>query len=148
VVGVFVLCSFYKGQTDGVYDAQKQKGRGTPNTCSPFSTLFLFVCLPGFSFSRFCPKLPPVLIQRHSFSLQPIFLFFFFYNIHQNLPSLTDNKLVALAKVVGGDLEVERGGAFSDAARDVVVGTVAGTEPATVLAGLADGNATQVGADT
>ena len=61
---------------------------------------------------------------------------------------LTDNQLAIVGEVVGGDLEVQRGGSFPDAARDVVVGTVAGAEPAAVVAGLADGHATQMCADT
>ncbi len=62
-------------------------------------------------------------------------------------PFLTDNQLAVVREVVGGDLEVQRGGAFPDAARDVVVGAVAGAEPAAEVAGLADGHATQVCAD-
>ena len=63
------------------------------------------------------------------------------------LPSLTDNQLALLGEVVLGNLEVQRGRTFPDAARDVVVGTVAGAEPPAVVAGLADGHATQVRAD-
>ena len=62
-------------------------------------------------------------------------------------PRLTDNQLAVVGEVVRGDLEVERGGAFPDAARDVVVGAVAGAEPTAKVAGLADGHATQVCAD-
>lgn len=47
-----------------------------------------------------------------------------------------------------GNLEVQRSGALANTARDVVVRTVAGAEPAAVVAGLADGHTTQVGADT
>ena len=60
---------------------------------------------------------------------------------------LTDNQLAVVREVVLGDLEVKRGGSFPDAAGDVVVGTVAGAEPAAEVAGLADGHATQVCAD-
>lgn len=61
---------------------------------------------------------------------------------------LTDNEGLILREVVLGNLEVQRGGALADTARDVVVRTVAGAEPAAVVAGLADGHTTQVGADT
>ncbi len=61
--------------------------------------------------------------------------------------SLTNDQLVLLGEVVFGDLEVERSRSFPDAARDVVVRTVAGAEPTTEVAGLADGYATQMVAD-
>ena len=60
---------------------------------------------------------------------------------------LADNQLAVVGEVVRRDLEVEGRGSFADAARDVVVGTVAGAEPAAVVAGLADGHAAQVCAD-
>jgi hypothetical protein len=60
---------------------------------------------------------------------------------------LTNNQLVVIGDFVLGDLEVQRGGAFPDAARDVVVRTVAGAEPTAEVAGLADGHATKVCAD-
>jgi hypothetical protein len=60
---------------------------------------------------------------------------------------LTDDQLALLGEVVLGDLKVEGGRAFPDAAGDVVVGAVAGAEPTAVVAGLADGDTTQVGAD-
>ncbi len=47
-----------------------------------------------------------------------------------------------------GNLEVQGSGTLADTARDVVVGAVAGAEPAAVVTGLADGHTTQVGADT
>jgi hypothetical protein len=60
---------------------------------------------------------------------------------------LTDNNRAFLGEVVCGDLEVERGRSLSYAARDVVVGAVAGAEPAAKVAGLADGDASEMGAD-
>jgi hypothetical protein len=54
---------------------------------------------------------------------------------------LTNNQLVVIGDFVLGDLEVP------DAARDVVVRTVAGAEPTAEVAGLADGHATKVCAD-
>jgi len=63
------------------------------------------------------------------------------------LSSLTNDQLAVLWEVVFGDLEVERSRSFPDAARDVVVGAVAGAEPTAVVAGLADGHATQMCAD-
>lgn len=61
---------------------------------------------------------------------------------------LTDDQLAVLGELVLGDLEVEGRGAFPDAAGDVVVGAVAGAEPTAEVAGLADGDTTQMGADT
>lgn len=61
---------------------------------------------------------------------------------------LTDDELALLREVVGGNLEVERGRTLSYTARDIVVGTVAGAEPAAKVAGLADGDTTKMGADT
>ncbi len=60
---------------------------------------------------------------------------------------LTDDELVILGEVVLRDLEVQRRRSFPDTARDVVVRAVAGAKPSTVLASLADGHATQMGAD-
>ena len=57
---------------------------------------------------------------------------------------LTDDQLAVLGEVVLGDLEVEGSRSLSYPAGDVVVGTVAGAEPASVLAGLADGDTTQM----
>lgn len=61
---------------------------------------------------------------------------------------LTDNHLAVLGKVVLGNLEVERRRSLSYATGDIVVGTVAGAEPAAKVAGLANGNASEMGADT
>lgn len=61
---------------------------------------------------------------------------------------LTDDQLAILGEIVLGDLEVERGGTLPYSAGDVVVRTVARAEPATIVTGLADGDTTQVGADT
>lgn len=66
----------------------------------------------------------------------------------RSLFHLTNNQLVLLWEVVFGDLEVQRSRSFPDAARDIVVGAVAGAEPTAVVAGLADGHATQMCADT
>lgn len=62
--------------------------------------------------------------------------------------SLTDDQLAVLGELVLGDLEVEGGGSLSYTAGDVVVRTVAGAEPATVVTGLTNGDTTQMGADT
>lgn len=42
----------------------------------------------------------------------------------------------------------QRGGTLPNTAGDVVVGTVAGAEPAAEVTGLTNGDTTQVGADT
>lgn len=62
--------------------------------------------------------------------------------------SLTDDELAVLGEIVLGDLEVQRRGALAYTSGDVVVGTVAGAEPATEVAGLADGHTSQMRADT
>jgi hypothetical protein len=69
---------------------------------------------------------------------------------HPLIPTLrlTDDNLAVLREVVRGDLKVERRRSLSYAARDVVVGAVAGAEPAAEVAGLADGDASEMGADT
>ena len=59
-----------------------------------------------------------------------------------------NHQLAFLGEVVLRYLEVQRRRSFPYASGNVVVGTVAGTEPATKVARLADGNATQVGAYT
>ena len=61
---------------------------------------------------------------------------------------LTDNQGLILGEAVGGNLQVQRGGALANTAGDIVVRTVAGAEPAAVVTGLTDGDTTQVGADT
>lgn len=61
---------------------------------------------------------------------------------------LTDNKGLVLGEVVRGNLQVQRGRTPANATGDIVVGTVAGAEPAAVVTGLTDGDTTQVGADT
>ena len=62
--------------------------------------------------------------------------------------NLTNDDLALLGEVVLRNLEVERGGSLSYAARDVVVGSVTGAEPAAKVAGLTDGHTTEMGADT
>ena len=61
---------------------------------------------------------------------------------------LTDNEGLLVGEAVLRNLQVQGSGSLPDTAGDVVVGTVAGAEPATVVAGLTDGDTTQVGADT
>lgn len=61
---------------------------------------------------------------------------------------LTDDHLAVLWEVVLRNLEVERCGSLSYAARNVVVGTVARAEPAAKVASLANGDTTEMGADT
>ena len=61
---------------------------------------------------------------------------------------LTDDEGLVLGEAVLGNLEVQRGGALANAAGDIVVGAVAGAEPAAVVTSLTDGHTTQVGADT
>ena len=61
---------------------------------------------------------------------------------------LTNNNLALLREVVLRNLKVERGGSLSYAARDVVVGSVAGAEPAAEVASLADRHTTEMSANT
>lgn len=62
-------------------------------------------------------------------------------------PHLTDNQLVFLGEVVLGNLEVERSRSLAYTSGDIVVGTVAGAEPATEVTSLADWHTTQMCAD-
>lgn len=62
--------------------------------------------------------------------------------------TLTNNHLAFLREVVRRYLQVERCRALSYTARDVVMGTVAGTEPAAEITGLANGHASKMCADT
>jgi hypothetical protein len=75
-------------------------------------------------------------------------IFIFFSPLLYKCTRLTDDNLALLGEVVRGDLEVERRRSLSYATRDVVVGSVAGAEPAAKVAGLADGDTTKMGADT
>jgi hypothetical protein len=61
---------------------------------------------------------------------------------------LTDDEGLLIGEVVGGNLEVQRSGTLPDTAGDIVVGTVAGAEPAAEVTGLTDGDTTKVSADT
>lgn len=62
--------------------------------------------------------------------------------------ALTDDQLALLGELVCGDFQVERGRTLSYPARDVVVRTVAGAEPAAKVTSLADGDTTKMRADT
>lgn len=68
--------------------------------------------------------------------------------IYSYIVRLTDDQLAILGEIVLGDLEVERGGTLPYSAGDIVVRTVARAEPTAVVTGLANGDTTQVGADT
>jgi hypothetical protein len=69
-------------------------------------------------------------------------------SILQGPSRLTNNHLAILLEVVRGNFEVERRRSLSYATRDVVMGSVAGAEPAAKIAGLADGDTSEMGADT
>lgn len=68
--------------------------------------------------------------------------------MHFYVICLTNDKSLGVSKVVLGNLEVERSGTSSDSAGNVVMGTVAGAEPAAKVASLANGHTTQMGAHT
>ncbi|TNN65384.1 hypothetical protein EYF80_024420 [Liparis tanakae] len=57
---------------------------------------------------------------------------------------LSDDNGVLVRKLVEGNLQVEGGGAFPDAARGVVVGAVTGAVVTAVVAGVGDGHAAQM----
>jgi len=61
---------------------------------------------------------------------------------------LTDDENLILGEAVLGNLEVQRSGTLANTTGDIVVGAVAGAEPAAKVTGLTDGHTTQVGADT
>lgn len=61
---------------------------------------------------------------------------------------LTDDHGIIVVEVVRRNLEVERSRALPDTAGDIVVRTVAGAEPATIVTSLTNGDTTKVCADT
>lgn len=61
---------------------------------------------------------------------------------------LTNDELVFFGEVIRRDLEVEWSRALANTSRDVVVGTVAGAEPAAKVTSLADWHTTQMRAHT
>ena len=61
---------------------------------------------------------------------------------------LTNNQISLVYEIVRWDLEIQRSRAFSYTARDVVVRTVARTEPAAEIAGFADGDTSEMCADS
>lgn len=65
-----------------------------------------------------------------------------------NVARLTDDDHVLGSEVVLRNLEVQGSGTLPCTAGDIVVGAVAGAEPATVVTGFTDGDTTEVGADT
>lgn len=79
-------------------------------------------------------------IDTSQSAIHSIFLYF-------TSTKLTDNDLALLWEVVCGHFEVERGGSLSYAARNIVVRTVAGAEPAAEIASFADRNTSKVSAD-
>jgi hypothetical protein len=92
------------------------------------------------------PKTPPDTVTSFVTGQSPPSLFFPI--LYTCIRDLTNDELVILGEVVLGNLQVERCGALSYPARDIVVGAVARAEPATKVTGLANGDTTQVGADT
>lgn len=68
--------------------------------------------------------------------------------MHALLYPLTNDQSLGVSKVVLGNLEVERSGASSDSAGNVVMGSVAGAEPAAKVSSLTNGHTTQMGADS
>ena len=59
----------------------------------------------------------------------------------------TNKQGVFCGETVRGNPEIERGGTLPDTARDIVMRTVAGTEPATELASFADRDTAEMRAD-
>lgn len=66
----------------------------------------------------------------------------------QSRPYLTDDELIFFREFVGRNFEVQRSRSLSNTSRDIVVGTVAGTEPTTEVASLTNRYTTQMCADT
>lgn len=62
--------------------------------------------------------------------------------------SLTNHQLIFLGEIVGWDFQVKRSGSFSYTARDIVVRTVAGTEPTTEITSFTNGDTSQMCAYT
>jgi hypothetical protein len=71
-------------------------------------------------------------------------------SLHRTEPyrlRLTDHQALVGREVILRHLEVERSRTLPYTSRDIVVRTVAGAEPASEVAGFADGHATQMCAD-
>ena len=64
-----------------------------------------------------------------------------------SITPLTNNNLTVLREIIRRNLQVERRRSLSYASRDIVVRAVARAEPASKVAGLANGHASQVRAD-
>ena len=88
-------------------------------------------------------------------NLKMIFLSFFlsfFLSLQPTPPSLStsllsNHHLLILREIILRHRQIQRRGALSRPARDVVVGAVTGAEPASEVAGFAYGDAAEVGAD-
>jgi hypothetical protein len=63
-------------------------------------------------------------------------------------PGLSNEELALRGADIGRDFKIERRGALADSAADIVVGAVAGTEPAAIVAGVIEWHTTQMGTDT
>lgn len=61
---------------------------------------------------------------------------------------LTDDEGIFVRELVCGDLEVQGSRTLANTTGDVVVRTVAGAEPTAKVTGFADGDTTEVSADT
>lgn len=85
------------------------------------------------------PEPPSLSLSAHPMRINTSFC--------RRVSRLTNHQLAVVSERVLWNLEVERGGSFPDAARDVVVGSVAGAEPTAVVARLADGYASEMCAD-
>ena len=59
----------------------------------------------------------------------------------------TNKQRAFCGETVRGNLEIERGGTLPDTARDIVMRTMTGTEPATEVAGFADRDTAEMSAD-
>ena len=66
--------------------------------------------------------------------------------LHMHLHLTNDKLLLIVVESVLGDLQVERSGTSSNSTRDIVMGTVTGAEPSSVISSLSNRYTTQVGA--
>jgi hypothetical protein len=86
--------------------------------------------------------------MHHLSTHAPSILSYLLIYIPKKFARLTNDHLAVLREVIHRNLEVERCGTLSYAAGDVVVRTVARAEPTTKVTSFADGDTSQVSADT
>lgn len=121
--------------------------------CNAARSSFHYYLLPALSIPQFATLC--TLVPHNSNPFCPLKLLLEFFLLQQQQPAsaspnkqhLPDNQVIIIREIILWNLEVQRRRTLPYTSADVVVRAVAGTEPAAEVAGLANGNASQVGAD-